>query len=114
MLFEDTIKVKTLENSILIEVPVFLNFIPTKDFLAQIGKIYESKFYSEIIINIEKKTTLSSVGYGFIMSISKLCVQKNVRLKLICRNEKVLDLIEILKIGKLFQIFPTLEEALKN
>jgi anti-anti-sigma regulatory factor len=41
-------------------------------------------------------------------------MQKNVRLKLICRNEKVLDMIEILKIGKLFQIFPTLEDALKN
>ena len=114
MLIEDNVKIKVLENSILFEVPMFLNFIPTKDYLNQIGKIYDSKFYPEIIIDIEKKTTLSSVGYGFIMSISKLCVQKNVRLKLICRNEKVLDMIEILKIGKLFQIFPTLEEALKN
>lgn len=114
MLIEDKVKIKVLESSILIEVPVFLNFIPTKDYLNQLEKIYETKFYSEIIINIEKKTTLSSVGYGFIISISKLCVQKNVQLKLICRNEKVLDMIDILKIGKLFKIFPTLEEALKN
>ncbi|HMV41988.1 MAG TPA: hypothetical protein PK079_13720 [Leptospiraceae bacterium] len=103
--------IKHWENTITIEIPEYSNFIPVTEYLKTIETLYDANPVPSLTIIIADKESLSSVAYGFMMSLSKFSIKKGITLKLVCNERKILELIEILKIGQLFSIYPTLEES---
>ncbi|MFA6597417.1 MAG: STAS domain-containing protein [Ignavibacteriaceae bacterium] len=68
----------------------------------------------KIVIDFSSLLFISSAGLRILIVLTKLLQQKNGRLALSSMNEQILEVFSISGFNKLFSIYPSEEEALKN
>ena len=80
------------------------------------GKIDDSagKSHSEVILDMEGVKVIDSAGIGTIVFLTKKCRALGGDLKMVSVSPEVRSVLEIVKLDKIFQIFNTLDDALKS
>lgn len=68
----------------------------------------------KFIVNLEKVTYMDSAGIGELVACHKRAVQKGGVIKILKANEKMLDLLTITQLNKIFDLFTDEQEALKS
>jgi len=80
------------------------------------GKIEESagKSNSNVILDMARVEAIDSSGLGTILFLAKKCRALGGELKIVSIPPEVKSVFEIVKFDKVFQIFSSLDDAVKN
>jgi len=80
------------------------------------GKIDDSagKSHSEVILDMEGVEVIDSAGIGTIVFLTKKCRALGGDLKMVSVSPGVRRVLELVKLDKIFQIFNSLDDALKS
>lgn len=66
----------------------------------------------QLVVNLEDVSFMDSTGLGVLVGRLKLVRVKNGTLRLVCSSERILKVFSITGLDKVFQIFPSVDEAL--
>lgn len=99
-------------ESIILPMPHLADIQVTRDCLSHLE--YGIEFYNpkRVVLDTAMEFQLSSVNFGFMMTVHKFCESKHVELRLVCDKPKVLQMFDLLKIGHIFKVYSKLEDAL--
>ncbi|MCB1176564.1 MAG: hypothetical protein KDK36_03190 [Leptospiraceae bacterium] len=100
------------EKHIVILIPDRVDIQITREYIKKLESTISSSHRS-IIIKTENDFQLSSIYFGFIMTVHNFTKTNNLDLSMVCNKEKILKMFDMLKIGHLFTVYPTMEDALK-
>ncbi len=100
-----------INGNIVLDLPTKVDIQITRDYIRNLSILLEESPQKSIVINTNYDFQLSSVYFGFMMTLQKFAKDQKMELKLICSTPKVLQMIDMLKIGHLFTVCPTLESA---
>jgi anti-sigma B factor antagonist len=65
-----------------------------------------------LVIDLEGVSFMASTGLGVLVGRLKLVRAANGTLRLVCSSERILSVFSITGLDKVFQIFPSVEDAL--
>jgi anti-sigma B factor antagonist len=65
----------------------------------------------KLIVNLEKTTYMDSAGIGELVACHKRAVQRGGVIKILKANDKMLDLLTITQLNKIFDLFTDEKEA---
>ncbi len=82
--------------------------------LEELGKYIETHPKSNVLLNLENVEYLSSAGLGNLVGILKKSRRSRGNFKLCKLQEPILELFEVMRLTKIFEIYGTEEEALKS
>ncbi len=80
--------------------------------LTELGKHIEENQGSDVLINMENIEYLSSAGLGSLVGLLKKSRKTNGNLRLCCLQATILELFEVMRLTKIFELFETYQEAL--
>lgn len=66
----------------------------------------------DLVVDLEGVTFMASVGLGMLVGRFKLVRAANGTLYLVCSSERILSVFSITGLDKVFQIFPSVDDAL--
>jgi len=66
----------------------------------------------DLVVDLGGVTFMASTGLGVLVGRLKLVRVKNGTLRLVCASERILSVFSITGLDKVFQIFPSVDEAL--
>ncbi|MEO8519127.1 MAG: STAS domain-containing protein [Dermatophilaceae bacterium] len=66
----------------------------------------------DLVVDLEQVPFMDSTGLGVLVGRLKLVRANSGTLRLVCSSERILKVFSITGLDKVFQIFPTLTEAL--
>ena len=81
--------------------------------LEDLGKYIESHPGVRLLLNLENVEYLSSAGLGNLVGLLKKSRRSNGRLKLCRLQESIMELFEVMRLTKIFEIHETQEEAVR-
>jgi len=65
-----------------------------------------------LVVDLGGVTFMASTGLGVLVGRLKLVRVSNGTLRLVCSNERILNVFSITGLDKVFQIFPSVDDAL--
>jgi anti-sigma B factor antagonist len=65
-----------------------------------------------LVVDLEAVSFMASTGLGVLVGRLKLVRAANGTLRLVCSNDRILSVFSITGLDKVFQIFPSVDEAL--
>jgi anti-sigma B factor antagonist len=65
-----------------------------------------------LVIDLENVSFMASTGLGVLVGRLKLVRAANGTLRLVCSSERILSVFSITGLDKVFQIFPSVDDAL--
>lgn len=80
--------------------------------LTELGKHIEAHEGSDVLINMENIEYLSSAGLGALVGLLKKSRKTNGNLRLCCLQPTILELFEVMRLTKIFELFDSYQEAL--
>jgi anti-anti-sigma factor len=100
----------TVENIYSLTKSIEMNVFPFS------GKIEDpaGKSYSRVILDMEGVEAIDSSGLGTILFLAKKCRALGGDLKIVSIRPEVKMVIDIVKLDKIFQIFNSLDDAVKS
>lgn len=97
-----------------IDVPSKLNIEKTSEFRNEIYNALEANL-KNIVIDFSNCDFIDSAGLGVLVSSYKKAMEQKGNLKLAAiDNLKVLKIFQLTRLDKVFDIYPTLEEAMHS
>lgn len=66
---------------------------------------------THLVVDLEGVSFMDSTGLGVLVGRLKLVRAQNGSLRLVCSSERILKVFAITGLDKVFQIFPTVDEA---
>jgi len=106
------VKDKKVGEVVILTVDGEINFNSSPDFRKAFLKVLDSK-EQKVIVNLASVAYVDSSGLATLVEAHQKIKNSGGRLKLTNLTGKVKSLFEITKLEKLFEIFPSEEEALK-
>jgi anti-anti-sigma regulatory factor len=103
-----------INGNIVLELPEKVDIQITRAYIRNLTVLLEESPQKSIIINTDMNFQLSSVYFGFMMTLQKFSRDHKMEFKLVCNTPKVLQMIDMLKIGHLFTLCPTLQSATES
>lgn len=99
-------------ESIILPMPKLADIQVTRDCVKHLE--YGKEFHEpkRVILDTDQEFQLSSVNFGFMMTIHKFCEANGLELRLVCSRPKVLQMFDLLKIAHIFKVYPDLNSAL--
>ncbi len=82
--------------------------------LQELGRFAESRENMKVLLDMGTVEYLSSAGLGALVGLLKKIRTKNGTLKLCSLCDPIIDLFEVMKLEKIFEIFTGREQALKS
>lgn len=67
---------------------------------------------NHLVVDLEAVSFMASTGLGVLVGRLKLVRAANGTLRLVCSNDRILSVFSITGLDKVFQIFPSVDEAL--
>lgn len=67
-----------------------------------------------LVVDLEDVSFMASTGLGVLVGRLKLVRVANGTLRLVCSNERILNVFSITGLDKVFQIFPSVDDALAS
>ena len=65
-----------------------------------------------LVLDLSQLDFMSSVGLGAIMAAHLRCQHRNCQIKLVGPQPRIVELLDLAQITRLFKVFKTLDEAL--
>lgn len=97
-----------------IDVPAKLNIEKTNEFRNDIYNALEADL-KNMVIDFSNCDFIDSAGLGVLVSSYKKAMEQKGNLKLAAiNNPKVLKIFQLTRLDKVFDIYPTLEEAIHS
>ncbi len=106
------VKEKKVCEVVVLVVDGEINFNSSPDFRKAFLKVLDSKA-QKVVVNLSNVAYVDSSGLATLVEAHQKIKSAGGRLKLSNLTNKVKSLFEITKLEKLFEIFPTEEDALK-
>jgi anti-anti-sigma factor len=103
---------KIQNSSMILPMPTVADIQVTRGCISHLDYGLKNFSIKCLILDTTGEFQLSSVNFGFMMTLSKFCQDNKIEMKLVCNKQKVLDMFDLLKIRHIFKVYPTLEEAL--
>lgn len=82
--------------------------------LESLGRYIESKSKLNIVLDLSSVEYLSSAGLGHLVGLLKKARTRESTLKLCALREPILELFEVMKLTKIFDILPGVREAISS
>lgn len=82
--------------------------------LDRLGRVIENREGICLLLNLGSIEYLSSAGLGSLVGLLKKCRRKGGRIKLCCLHGTILELFEVMKLTKIFEIYGMEEEAIAS
>jgi len=82
--------------------------------LESLGRYIESKNGLKIVLDIGNIQYLSSAGLGHLVGLLKKARARNTAFKLCSLTEGIQELFEVMRLTKIFEIHPGVEQALAS
>ena len=90
-----------------------LDIISAPDFAALLQDLFQQKRY-KLVLNMKNLVYISSTGFGEIHSVIQEVKKNKGDIKFAHVNPDIYEVIEMLEFHKLFQIFKTEDEAVRE
>jgi anti-sigma B factor antagonist len=68
--------------------------------------------HHQLVVDLESVSFMASTGLGVLVGRLKLVRAANGTLRLVCSNDRILSVFSITGLDKVFQIFPSVDDAL--
>jgi stage II sporulation protein AA (anti-sigma F factor antagonist) len=81
--------------------------------LTELGEFVEGRAGACVLVNMENIEYLSSAGLGALVGLLKRSRKGEGRLKLCCLKPSILELFEVMRLTKIFELYETQDEAVK-
>jgi len=107
------VKDKQVGDAVVLMVDGEINFNSSPDFRKAFLKVLDSKV-QKAVVNLSGVAYVDSSGLATLVEAHQKIKSAGGKLKLACLSPKVKSLFEITKLEKLFEIYPTEEDALKS
>lgn len=101
------------ENYVILELAGEVNFNCVADFKKAFTEVLEQG-PANILVNMQGVSYIDSCGIASFVESHQKSKAKNISFKLYGVSPKVKKVFEVTKLGKLFQMFATLADALKT
>ena len=82
--------------------------------LQELGSFIDDNAGAKLLINMANLEYLSSAGLGNLVGLLKKSRKSHGEFKLCCLQESIQELFEVMRLDKIFDIFPTLDEAVSS
>ena len=82
--------------------------------LEDLGKYVESHPRAHVLLDLENIEYLSSAGLGNLVGLLKKSRRSQGQFKLCCLQDPILELFEVMRLTKIFEIFEAQEAAVKS
>jgi len=82
--------------------------------LESLGRYIESRTCLRILLDLGNIEYLSSAGLGHLVGLLKKCRTRGGNLKLSGLNEAIRELFEVMRLDRIFELFPSVGEALES
>jgi len=82
--------------------------------LESLGRYIESKSGLKVVLDLSNVEYLSSAGLGHLVGLLKKCRSRGSVLKLSCLREPILELFEVMRLTKIFEIYPQVDSAVET
>jgi anti-anti-sigma factor len=82
--------------------------------LEELGKFIESHPRLNLLLDLSNIEYLSSAGLGNLVGLLKKSRKVNGQFKLCCLQEAILELFEVMRLTKIFEIHENVEAALQS
>jgi anti-sigma B factor antagonist len=80
--------------------------------LERIGELVEKREGSNLLLNMEHVTYISSSGLGALVSLMKKAARTGGVLKICCLQDDVREVFKVMRLDRIFEIFPSEDEAI--
>ncbi|MDX1957140.1 MAG: STAS domain-containing protein [Leptospiraceae bacterium] len=94
------------------KIPNEVNIYVSREYSKFLKDEYAKENFQFLVLDATGDFILSSLSFGFIMNLYNFCNLEKVELRLICNREKVLQMFDLMKIGHMFKLYSSLEQAL--
>ena len=82
--------------------------------LERLGEFINGRDGIRLLLNMDKVEYLSSAGLGTLVGLLKKCRQKEGQFKLCCLNESIGELFQVMKLDRIFEIYPDEQSAVES
>ena len=82
--------------------------------LESLGRYIESRTCLKILLDLGNIEYLSSAGLGHLVGLLKKCRTRGGNLKLSGLNEAIRELFEVMRLDRIFELFPNVGEAVES
>ena len=82
--------------------------------LESLGRYIESRTCLKVLLDLANIEYLSSAGLGHLVGLLKKCRTRGGNLKLSGLNEAIRELFEVMRLDKIFELFPSAREAVES
>ena len=82
--------------------------------LQELGSFIDDNARAKLLINMANLEYLSSAGLGNLVGLLKKSRKSYGEFKLCCLQESIQEPFEVMRLDKIFDIFPTLDEAVSS
>ena len=79
-----------------------------------ISDILKSINFQDAIIDLKNVSFIDSSGFGSLVNTRKAMMKHEKEIVLVCKNNEILQIINITRIYEFIKVFPTLDEAVKH
>ena len=69
---------------------------------------------ARIVLDMSEVEFIDSTGLGGLLSLMRMCIERNGDMHLICLQEQVLSMLRLVRMNKVISIYETLDEALSQ
>ena len=88
-----------------------LDFFRISETSKEIKEAISENNHPNIIFNLNKVVFMDSSVFGFIIETRKKVIENGNEVVIVCDNNKLLKILEILKVSQLIEIFSSIEDA---
>lgn len=102
---------ETIDNVLIVQIPgENLDANTSQEFKGNISVLIDA--HPNIVFDMSRLRFVDSSGCGAILSCLKKAKSKGGELKLVGLQDRVLDLFKLMRLDRIFDIFPVREDAL--
>ena len=106
----------TIDKNVLVLTPQLTTLDANNviEFKNQVTEFVRKTDINKLVLNMERITFIDSMGLGSLISMLKMMNKKAGDLRLACISKTVRAIVEIVRVHKIFQIFPDAEKAVTS
>lgn len=108
------IQTEIRDNFLIISLPINVDNYSTFKYMERFPEYIEREVHQNVIIELSQIQHITSIIFGFLVSIYKLSDTYKFKLMISCKESKTLEMFRVLRLESMFTIYPTIEEAIQG